>query len=475
MPVNTPTEEYDEWKERWKRCRDAVAGSDAVKGEETLYLPMIGNPYDPLSIEKYKGYLERALFHGYTARAVQGLEGAIGRKDPIIEFPEDKIEMLDHITVDGESLKDFANQVVHEVISVGRFGILVDMPEGSSDIAYFAGYETENIDHIGYTKVDGEERLSMVVLREYYDQQDGRDPFKVIKMIRYRVLTLDEVSRYKVEVYAQVGKSEDDKFLLDKDLTVMPTFRGSRLNYIPFICVNPNAKIRGIQKPPILDVVDANMSHYRSSADLENGRHWNGCPTMWGSGIIKDDAGDIVVGSPKAHLFSNENAKLMLLELKEGLEPLENAMKEKQELIVVLGARLLEEEKTAVETAESRRQRQAGENSVLATISINISSFMTKGLIWLAEWSGISGDVSISLNTDFVVDQLVAGSMKELRELLMVGDISFETFFYNMKRMELYPEGWSIEDELNAIDEEGGGLSRGKTEPAPELLEEDED
>jgi len=459
MGVETPTSEYKDHKGRWDRCRDAVEGSDAIKEKTTTYLPMIGDPNDSNCTEKYKAYLKRALWFGLTARVVEGLVGAIFRKKPIINIPESKMEFLHSMTPDGESLEEFAQIVTEEVIITGRYGVLVDMPsEEGVQVAYLAGYKTEAIINLRYNRAGGTDKLSLVVLKESVRRVDAEDPFRVKKEDQYRVLSLDENMKYKVQVYVK----NDSEFVEDLDQTVNPTLRGEYLDFIPFVPIGPSPKKRGIQKSPIQDVVDANISLFCTSADLENGRHWCGCPTLWGAGIDdeSDDETKIMVGSPVAHLFANPEASLQLLELSEGLQPLEKAIEEKKDLIIALGGRLLEAQKRQVEAADTHKERKQGENSVLATIANSISSSLTKLLRWWAEWSTVPEyeKVSISLNTDFVADQFAATNLKELREALKNGDISFATYFYNMKRAEMYPDEWTENDEKESIDADGGGL-----------------
>ncbi len=460
MSVDQPTNEYINQKKRWKKCRDAVEGSDVIKSNGTTYLPMIGDPNDPLSISKYEGYKERALWHGYTARVLQGLMGALFRKEPVIKYPENKVEVLDAVSLNNLSFRDFCVAACNEVLTVHRYGCLVDAPPSSIGMPYIAGYRTESIINTRFTRENGKSKLCLVVLEEVVKQVDPSDVFSVKEATQYRVLKLDEeTGKYQVDVY--VKRDDKEEWIIDPDKSYTPTIRGIKLDYIPFILLSDQMDITEYGKPPILDVVEANLSHYRSSADLENGRHWSGNPTMWGAGIDEEEAGDIVVGGSVAQIFSNENSKLELLELEQGLEPLEKALEEKQQLIIVLGARLLEEQKKAVEASDTHKQRQQGENSVLSNISYNMSAHLTRLLKMYSEWSGVlSGGISVQLNTDFIADELVANTMKELREMLRVGDISFSTYFYNLKRMEMYPHDWTMEDELDSIEEDGGGIGR---------------
>jgi len=464
MPVNTPSDEYERWKERWERIRDAVEGSDAVQKRGVKYLPMIGNPEDPLTQTKYNAYSDRALWSDYSQRTLEGWYGLLLRKPIDIEFVESKMDHLESVTIDGESFRSFISGTIEEVLGWGRYGALVDMPKEGSDTAYIVGYTTENIYRLRYKIVNGLSILIMVVLREILPTVDPTDVFKMIDEEVYRVLYIDdEDGKYKQQLWRKKedsrGKSTEWK--PDPDYDVVPNMRGKSLDFIPFEVFKPRPQLRGIQKPPLLGVVDANMSHYRSSADLENGRNWNGNPTLWGAGIPKDEADTLVVGSPVGHLFSSPEARLELLELKQGLKTLENALTDKEALIVVLGARMLEVDKKAVESDKTLAQKKVGEDSVLATVANSISTSAERVGRWRAEWSNLPADkLSVKINTDYGMARLTPEMLKELRETKGNGDISFETFYYNLDQGELYKPGWDSEKEQTAIDTDGGGIDR---------------
>ena len=79
--------------------------------------------------------------------------------------------------------------------------------------------------------------------------------------------------RYHVRVFQQQEKTLVDKkspavFQMTKD--VYPQYsNGAPLNFIPFVIVNPSGLGVTIEEPPLLDLVAVNLSHYKTSADLE--------------------------------------------------------------------------------------------------------------------------------------------------------------------------------------------------------------
>ena len=124
-------------------------------------------------------------------------------------------------------------------------------------------------------------------------------------------------------------------------------------------------------------------------------------------------------------------------------------------MMAVLGARLLEEAKPSVESAQTIKTRLAGERSVLSLIASNASELMTWALREMLLWSG-PYEVSdtedfIQLNTDFVDTKLTSADLASLTAALQANTISYPTYFYCLQRGEIIPEERTLEDELELI------------------------
>ncbi len=101
--------------------------------------------------------------------------------------------------------------------------------------------------------------------------------------------------------------------------------------------------------------------------------------------------------------------------------------------------------------ADSVRLRQNAEASTLISTVKIVERAITQALRIMAEWEGVSGDVTVTLNTDFVDTKIQAGDMQSLMAAWQSGAISHETFLFNMKRGEILPPEISVEDEKDMI------------------------
>lgn len=450
MPVSSHHAEYDRVARQWQRCRDAIGGSDAIKDAASQYLPALSGQ----TAEEYDGYKARALWYGASARTVQGLTGSVMRKDPTFEVPEALKPFLSDITSTGVPIQAFTKSLVQDVLAVGRCGVLVDLPKtGAASRPYWVSYCAEQIINWGTRVVNGVNILSLVVLQECLQTPHPTDRFTFQPTKGYRVLTLNEDGHYVVELYSTENGVPDE--------VITPTFKGRPFDYIPFCFFGPTSITPDIEKPPILDLVDVNLSHYRSSADLEHGRHFCGLPTPWVAGFPEKT--HLEIGSAVAWVASDPNAKAGMLEFTgQGLQALEKALESKERLMAVLGARLLEEQKKAVEAADTLQTRYAGEQSVLRSVAGTIGSGLSQLLKWTGLWMGLSPtiaqDATAKLNTDFMDTQMSFTELESLVRTWQAGAISYETLYYNMERGEVSRPGIDWETEREQIDTEAPGL-----------------
>jgi len=449
MPVNSEHRQFNAWRVRWAKCRNTVAGSDAIKLAGTKYLPMLSGQ----SQQSYNAYKERALFFGATSRTVAGLVGMIFRKDPNITGNNDRELLETTVSKDGKTLMEFLRETTKEVIEVGRVGVLIDAQADGEGQAYFAEYPTEAIINWRTYMKDGLLKLSLVVLMEEYEIPT-QDKFKTELKMQFRELLLEN-GIYKVNIWRKVGTSEENASQWAVINSFYPTVGGRYLDYIPFHFITPSGSNMGaIEKPPILDIAEVNLSHYRSSADLEHGRHFTGLPTAYVAGFDPKTT-ELKIGSETAWVSSDPNAKAAFLEFTgQGLGTLKDALAEKNRMMTILGARLLEETNPkAAEATETHRLRKSGENNIVATIAKSISGATTQLLEWLSDWrTDIRSGYTIELNTDYVQTKLKSDEIVAMVGAWQNGAISDENLVWNFQQGEILPDTIEKEDEVKKLE-----------------------
>ena len=415
-------------QEQWQRIRDSFNGSDSIKSEGESYLPRLGGQ----SNDEYDSYKLRAVYYNGIERTVRGLVGAVMRVEPIIEVPKKIEALLGDITNTGVSLNDFISYMLSEQLLMGRQGILVDR---DNERPYLTGYSTEQITNW----LD-----DRIILEENYRRISKDDPYQSDYDIQYRELVKDGNS-YIVNVWQKF----DAGWQIVEE--ILPTRKGTQLTDIPFIGISGDGFNLSPSIPPMLALSDTGISMYRTSADLEHGRHFTALPTPYVTGIDVDSV--LKIGSGSAWILPDSSSRAGYLEFSgQGLQALEKAMEEKRSMMASLGAQLLQSQKAGIESADSIRLRQNAEASTLVGVVKTVERAIKQALITMAEWEGVAGDVVVNLNTDFVDTKINAQDMSSLMGAWQSGGISHDTFLFNMKKGEILAPDTTIEDEKSKID-----------------------
>lgn len=456
MKVDTRHKEYEEHLPLWTMCRDAAEGQYKVHRKCTAYLPKLSGQ-DSL---EYLSYLKRATFFNATKRTIEGLTGMVFRKYPKTTVPTALEAIVKDFTLSKdatESIDLVALEALEEVLTVGSFNLLVEYPTSPGLVptqaqaaalnmrAYVTKYEAEQVINWRSDRVNNASQLVMVALKECVTEWVNEVESKEIRQIR--LLLLIEGS-YTQRLYRKNSKNE---WVQEGD-DIIPLLNGAPLSFIPFVGMGPSGVGIDPEEPPLLDLVNVNYSHYRTTADLEHGAHFCGLPTAVVTGYQKDDGETFSIGSSTAWVFPAPDADAKYLEFTgQGLGALQTLQEQKAAQMAALGARMLAAEKKQGEAEGTLRMRHAGEAAVLSTIAHTISEAFTRVLEIIAMWEGVQGEVDFELNTEFYESPMQAQELTALVSAWQAGALSTESMFYNFQRGGVVQPTRTLEEEQNAI------------------------
>ena len=223
------------------------------------------------------------------------------------------------------------------------------------------------------------------------------------------------------------------------------------------------------------DLANVNLSHYRKSADLENGAHWTGVPTPYERGWIPDtETGEdgrervknpIRLGGTQFLYFPSGTEQVGYLEFSgQGCNLLREMMSDDEERMAVLGARIISQQKKGVEAAETAKIHNAAENSVLASFALNMSYTFRKLLRIYLEWSSNSAvdddAVDVRINTDYDVSTMNPQELTALVSLWQSGGMAKRDLFDRLKDGEIIVADRDFDEMNSEIDEEGTNVIR---------------
>lgn len=458
MPVDSRHPEFEARAHQWQRVRDVLAGADRVKEHAGRY---IRKPPALLG-DQWAQYVRGAPFYAASGRTLDGLTGAIFRKEPVVTAPEGFARLLNNVDARGTPLGPFAKRAVREVISMGRYGVLVDVPSGGGS-PFLAGYATESIINWKIVTIAGRPTLALLVLRETASQPDPDDQFEGKTVERFRILELAKVRGGPGLVYVATLFERRQTMWRATDIVrvagpIVPTRRGEPLDFIPWTFLGPTDLGSTVEEPPLLDLVNTNLDHFGVSAGLAHSLWFVGHPMIWVAGSFTGDAkvSEIEVGSSSAWQLE-QGATVNLLEFRgQGLGALEKRLERLEAHMAALGARLLEDQKAGVEAAATVAMRHRGEDSVLASIANTSSRGFAQALSWANWWHGGQPDeVEVELNKDFLDLALAPQQMVHLVAGWQQGGYGGEVLYHNLKIGERLPEGMTLEEWRTDLENNG--------------------
>jgi len=387
-----------------------------------------------------------------------GLTGLMFSKPPIVEAPKQLENLFDNLNLNGSTITDVVQEISSEVIEVGRVGIIVDMGRlDNTNRPYATIYQTETIINYRHENIDNQNVLTLVVLQEIEDT--WTDMFTSEPKTIYRVLMLTEseeiVTRhYEQHIYRPKENNSNSQTEYDIEI-IIPLMNGKPLSYIPFVSITPEKLTIVPAKPPLLDLARVNVAHFKLNVDYYHGMHFTALPTPYGVGIQQKDNESFSIGSTAFNFYSNPQAKLAFLEFEgKGLETLENEKEKLIDSMVVLGSNMLQGDKKVAEAEATVAMRSAGQNASLISTADTISRGVTKILEIMADWMGISGEISYKLNTDFNLTQMSPQLLKELIVGRTLGELPRKFVFNALKDGEIIKDDITFEEFETMLSEE---------------------
>lgn len=441
MPISNTDRRYNLLKDQWRRNRDAYRGQSAIHNGGILYLPALGDMdlKTKEGSELYETFKNRTLFFNATGSTVDGLTGLVFRKDPINKLTDNISYLKSSVNMTNKSLKEFEMDAVRELMITDIVGIHTTMPDTFYDgmsVAeaerlnikpYLTMYKAEDILKVFYTSVNNVQRIQMVVLREFVEQENGSE-FEREIFEQYRVLDLV----YEEGNYVFRERLYDDSETLIYE--TYPTIQGEYFDYIPFEIVSATS----MGKAVVEDLVNANINHYQYNASYSWGVYQLGFPTPIATGISEDEIPNSV--GPGTFWYSeSSSAKFDVLSgAPEGTRAGKEYLEKVEGYMAALGAEMLSANKMAAETAESKRLDKQAQYSSLSIIAQVVSSAIERSLKIAAAWVGDNpDDVSIELNRDYYPTSMNAQMLTSLLSALQSGSISYATFYENLQKGEI--------------------------------------
>lgn len=444
---------------RWQKILDCVKGEDAVKSRQDTYLPIPDAQLGGKTTDqRYKDYVNRAVFYNVTGRTLTGLVGQVFGRESTIEMPSELEGLVDDVAGTGVGIEQQAKKSLEHVLSIGRCGLLADYPKtvGPTTKAQLDSgeirpvlrlYTGPNIINWRTMRVGAKYKLSLVVLVESLDVED--DGFESKTAVAYRVLRLEN-GVYTQQMY--VEETADGKTNVNEhgEKVTPRDHAGNTFDTIPFTFMGPENNDADIDPAPLYAMSNLNIAHYRNSADYEDACFIAGQPTPVFAGLTEEWVNNVMKG--KVYLGARGGVMLpkggtaQLLQVQANSMPKE-AMEHKEHQMVALGAKLVEE-RSIRRTATEARQDEASETSILSSSTKNVNAAYVSALKWAQLFTGGTGEIVFKLNSDFDLSNMTPAERQQLVAEWQAEAITFGEMRTALKRTRIAYE----DDEIAKAD-----------------------
>jgi hypothetical protein len=454
-----------------ERCRDLLAGTDAIHAQSTTYLPKWSGEEEDMY------HIRATLTELYNSfgRCVTASVGLAFDKPP--ELPKDaNPDLLAHfedIDAMGTAAPVFLRDRFREGLCDGIIGLLVEYPK-VDDVATvteedrkvrrlrprWVAYGADQIINWRIEKANNKIELTLLVLHECVDENVG--DYGTTSVEQYRVLRLtmsdengDALPRPRVTFKVWRKKVIDNKviWMVHEEGEMRPQ------TSIPFSVGYIGVKLAPmVALPPLIDLADLNIGHYRVSADRRYMLSICLAPTFVIEGWTPPQTAEgaplpeqqIKLG-PNAALRLPPNQVAKWVQAEPGA--LEPAKAEKDDLVAQMGAMsiaFLSQERKAQETATAHRINMVAQNASLSTAVQGMKDCVDQAIKFHCIYLGIPEEKApeVTFNVSYEEQALDASTIQALNNLAKDNNLTRGTLLTILQR------GRTIPDEINLEDEE---------------------
>mgnify|MGYP001197134513 CR=1 FL=1 len=452
--------DYDRFAPLWRKVRTCCDGEDAVKAAGEVFLPDPSEaeyPRTRASHARWERYLQRAVYLNATGRTLQGLVGVAFANWPRIVVPTGAEYLLDDVDGSGVSMVNQSQRVVAEVLQTGRSGLLADATsldetdkarpmtvgewEQRGGRLMLVHYSAENI----LTWEMADRQLSRLVLREGYHEYLGGEVNEVPQL---RELTMAG-GRCVVTLWRK--HTDQGKFLQVSSIR-------TSFDRIPFHFVGATNNDATPDLPPLLDLANLNLAHYRNSADYEESAFLMGQPQL----VVKEateewkQSNGAIVFGVRGAICAPPGGDITLLQV--GPNTLaKEAMADKERMMALVGARLLAPT-AAVKTATQSAAETKAAYSVLTTVCDNVSEAYRAALGDLARVYNPTAKVDFAIDTRFNDLTLDANAIRETVAAWQAGLVPQSDAWAVLRRLGVVDQGKTDEQLRDEIAGQGPTL-----------------
>lgn len=454
--VNTPCSAYNAMASQWTLIDDLIAGTSAMQAGSANYLPK----FDKEEAKHYSARVTNSILFSAYGDTVKSICGKPFSKAVTLqgELPAPLDEIENDADGQGKSLSQLAKDIFFQFVNRGLGHILVDYPSTVAEDGTTPNLAQErsagimprliNIKPeqlIGWrTEKDtgGKNVLTQIRIAETQTEQDGDWGEKQVKYIR--VYERDNWRLYK--------ESEKDEYSLSSE-------GPNSLGKVPLVTGYANQTGFMTAEPPLKELAETNLAHYRSDSDQRNILHYARAATLVILGFTEEEADRVALG-PNQRISSTKSpaeasvsyAEIQGTAIAAGAKDVEKL----EERMMMFGLQPFLR-KSGDQTATGQSIDESRANCDIQAWVMSLERLLRQAFEIAAEWINVElpEDFKVDIFNDFAIWVRAMQDVTELIKMRQAGELSRQTFLREIKRRALLSETLDIDEEVAAIAAEG--------------------
>jgi len=455
--ANTPCSAYNAMASEWTLIDDLIAGTAAMQAGSTNYLPK----FDKEEQKHYNSRVTNSILFSAYGDTVKSICGKPFSK-PVklygdLPVPLDEIE--NDVDGQGNSLAQLAKDIFFQFVNRGIGHILVDYPSTVAEdgttpnraqersariMPRFINIKPEQL--IGWRMekdASGNNVLTQIRIAETQTEPVGEWGEKQVKYIRV----------YERDNWRLYVEGEKDEYAL---LTEGPNSLGK----VPLVTGYANQTGFLTADPPLRELAETNLAHFRSDSDQRNILHMARTITLFAKGFSTEETDKIALGPNQIISTSNPEGDVKFLEhsgtaIDAGAKDIDKL----EDRMMILGLQPFLR-RIASQTATGQSIDESRANCDIQAWVMSLERLLRQAYETAAEWIGakLPEDFKVDIFNTFDIWVRAMKDVPELIKMRQARELSRQTFLREVKRRALLSETLDIDEEIAAIEAEGPAL-----------------
>ncbi len=459
--VGSPCSAYLDMAAKWPLIDDLIAGSDAMRANCAAYLPKFSKE----DSTHYQARVTNSILFSAYGDTVKTICSKPFSKPITIQgdLPETIAKIEDDTDGQGKSLNQLAKDLLNDFVNRGLGHVLVDYPvtiseEGKTpnmkqerDKGYkpmLIHIKPENL--IGWRiekNAAGLPELSRIRIKETRIEPSGEWGEEQSEYIRV-------ISKVNWQLYKKITTGKTVEYNLESEGI-------NSLGKVPLLTGYANMTGFMTAEPPLKELAEVNLAHYRSDSDQQNLLHYARVATLVVLGFGSDEAEKIALGPNQLICSNNADAKVTYVEHSgKAIEAGAKDLDKKEERMMILGLQPFIQRK-GNQTATGQSLDESRANSDIQAWVMSLEDLLYRAYMMAAEWISIVMPVNFKIDVfnDFAVLLRAMEDIANLIKMRQASELSRVTFLREIKKRGLLSETVDIDVEVAAIEAEGPALA----------------